>query len=144
MAFAVALYVGTVFWSLYSIDKKFIFPDNVEKLFPKWLNHVMHTMIIPFILIEFIFSRRNYPPRHVGISIGLLFMFGYVLWINFLYFTKNAWVYPFLNVLNWPSRILFYSFSVISGLIVYVLGEKLNSVVFPDTKTYVNGNYKQH
>ncbi|KAJ0181600.1 hypothetical protein K1T71_002322 [Dendrolimus kikuchii] len=139
LAFPVALYVALVFWSLYAIHKDLIFPENVEKLFPAWVNHTMHTTIVPFIILELLLSNRNYPSRKVGMPVALLFNFAYISWIHYIYFYKGVWVYPFLEIFNWPMRIIFCGFSTFIGLIVYSLGEKLNTLVSPSTRLYTNG-----
>ncbi|XP_037297594.1 androgen-induced gene 1 protein [Manduca sexta] len=145
LAFPVALYVSSVFWSIYGIHKDLIFPDDIERLFPQWINHAMHTLIVPFIMIELLFTRRNYPTRNVGITVALIFNLMYVVWIHYLYFNKGAWAYPFLEVFNWPMRIIFCTFSTFMLLTVYTIGEKINYFVSPSTTAvYSNGISKRH
>ncbi|CAB3231454.1 unnamed protein product [Arctia plantaginis] len=66
LSFTIAIYVATAFWGLYIVNKELIFPDDIEIEFPSWLNHTMHTFIVPFILIELFISNRNYPSRILG------------------------------------------------------------------------------
>ncbi|CAG5048379.1 unnamed protein product [Parnassius apollo] len=65
LAFPVAIYVSVAFWSIYAVDKDLIFPDSVEKLYPTWMNHVMHTTVSIFMFLELLMTYRNYPSRAV-------------------------------------------------------------------------------
>ncbi|XP_075991378.1 androgen-induced gene 1 protein-like [Anticarsia gemmatalis] len=145
LAFTIAIYVASAFWGLYLVNKDFIFPEDIELQFPSWVNHTMHTFIVPFILIELFISKRNYPSRTLGVSVALLFNLAYVCWLHGIYFYTGIWVYPFLNVFTWSMKVFFFACSSIIGISVYVLGEKLNSLSSLDIRvTYTNGSSKKH
>ncbi|CAK1603518.1 unnamed protein product [Parnassius mnemosyne] len=131
LAFPIAIYVSVAFWSIYTVDKDLIFPDVIEKLYPTWMNHVMHTMVTIFMFLELIMTSRNYPSRAVGISITLAFSMSYIAWYLMIYFKTGVWVYPIFDTLNWPSRIVFIVISNIVILGVYVFSEKLNYLLSP-------------
>lgn len=57
-------------------------------------------------------------------------MIVYILWVNSIYFNYNIWVYPVLEVMNWAGRIAFFAFSTSVAVFFYVVGEKLNSLVW--------------
>lgn len=130
LAFPLAMFVGVTFWGIYAVDRELILPKSIDPYFPLWLNHVMHTNIIVFILIDLLTSFRMYPPRKVGISILTSFMLCYLVWIHIIYFNTNSWVYPILNVLNWPVRVFFYVFCLGLACFAYTLGEKINKSVW--------------
>ncbi|KAL4710015.1 hypothetical protein ACJJTC_015993 [Scirpophaga incertulas] len=129
LAFALAVYVGSSFWSIYHFDKELIFPEKIERIFPRWLNHSMHTFIVLFILIELFATNKNYPPRKVGVAIATTFFLSYLIWMHILYERTGAWAYPIFKVLNLPARIAFFAVSILGGLTLYILGEKLNGLV---------------
>ncbi|XP_059059395.1 androgen-induced gene 1 protein-like [Achroia grisella] len=144
MAFPVALYVSVSFWGIYAIDKELIFPEMIERIFPVWLNHTMHTFITVFLVIELLATKRNYPSRATGNTIMSLFIIAYVIWIHVIHHKTGTWPYPILDVLNPTLRLVFCGFSTILGLGIYVIGEKLNSVVSPTSKQhYTNGTMKK-
>ena len=58
LALPVALNVGITFWSLFWINRELVFPKALDEFFPSWLNHIMHTNIIVFILLELFTSFR--------------------------------------------------------------------------------------
>ncbi|XP_030040390.1 androgen-induced gene 1 protein [Manduca sexta] len=130
LAFPVAMFVGITFWGIYAIDRELILPRSLDPYFPTWLNHVLHTNIMVFILIDLITSFRMYPRKKIGFSILCTFMLSYMVWIHIIYFKTGSWVYPILNVLNWPVRIIFYVICL--GLVcsLYNVGERLNRYVW--------------
>ncbi|XP_049872073.1 androgen-dependent TFPI-regulating protein-like [Pectinophora gossypiella] len=142
LAFPLALYVFLAFWGIYFIDKDLIFPDELAKAMPAWCNHVMHTTIAPFILIELLFSPRNYPPRKLGVFLILLFNLSYISYLNYIYNKTDTWVYPVLDVMNWPLRVIFFAASAFVSVIMYILGENIDAVV-NSPKKQVSGKKKR-
>ncbi|KAI8439458.1 hypothetical protein MSG28_013235 [Choristoneura fumiferana] len=130
LAFPVAMFVGTTFWGIYAIDRELILPRSLDAVFPVWLNHVMHTNIVVFMIIELLMSFRMYPARKFGLTVLSTFMLGYAVWIHVIYFNTGVWVYPILAVLNWPMRIAFYLFGLAYVSSLYVVGERLNKTVW--------------
>ncbi|XP_068621694.1 androgen-dependent TFPI-regulating protein-like [Battus philenor] len=141
-AFPIAIYVSAAFWGIYAVDKNLIFPDHIEKLYPVWVNHVMHTTVTVFMLIELIATRRNYPSRATGLSLILTIISLYITWFLAIYFKTGSWVYPVFEPMNWPLRLIFISFSVVSVIGVYILGEKLNYITSSSTVKHSNGKLK--
>ncbi|KAJ2945643.1 hypothetical protein O0L34_g470 [Tuta absoluta] len=130
LAFPLSMFVGLTFWGLYSVDRELILPKSMDPFFPVWLNHVMHTNIMVFILIDLISSFRMYPSKRQGLATLSIFMVMYLVWVHYIYFETGAWVYPVLKVMNWPLRVVFYIFCL--GLVssLYSLGEQLNNKVW--------------
>ncbi|XP_063365257.1 androgen-induced gene 1 protein-like [Cydia amplana] len=144
LAFPVAMFVGITFWGIYAIDRELILPQRLDAIFPSWLNHVMHTNIVAFTLIELLASFRMYPSRSHGISLLTAFMLCYAIWIHVIYVQTGAWVYPVLEVLNWPLRVVFYLFGLGFVLSLYVVGERMNKAVWSKEieKTVKSGKKK--
>lgn len=130
LAFPVAMFVGVTFWGIYAVDRELILPRSFDPYFPTWLNHVLHTNIVGCILIDLMTSFRMYPRKKLGLSILCMFMLGYMIWIHIIYFKTGSWVYPILNVINWPLRVIFYlcCLGLVCGL--YNIGETLNKTVW--------------
>lgn len=122
------MFVGLTFWGLYAIDRELIFPKLIDQFFPTWLNHLMHTNIMVFSLLELLTSYRQYPSRKVGLPILIVFMLSYLVWIHYIHSYTNKWVYPILNVLNLPSRIVFFAMNFVVVVALYILGEKINNI----------------
>lgn len=73
-------FVASTFWILWAIDRELVFPVSLDAFFPAWLNHIMHTSIVPLDFIELIFIPKTFPRRSRAI-IGLAaLMLGYLVW----------------------------------------------------------------
>ena len=133
-AFPLAMNVTTVFWGLYSIDRELVFPSVMDLIYPSWLNHILHTNVFIFIVIELFIYQPQYPARKVGL-IGLaVFSIGYILWVHVVKIVTNAWVYPVLNILNISQRITFFVVVGIIPLLLYFVGEHLNKIILSKQK----------
>lgn len=123
------MYVGLSFWILYLINRELILPEEIDEYFPMWLNHLEHTSIMVWIFLELIMSYRCYPPRIIGLLIALLFSVSYTIWFHIIHYYTCVWVYPFFDELSIPFRVLFIIISYLVVIVLYILGEKLNSLV---------------
>ncbi|XP_032195237.1 androgen-induced gene 1 protein isoform X6 [Mustela erminea] len=74
------LFVVAVFWIIYAYDREMIYPKLLDNFIPGWLNHGMHTTVLPFILIEMRTSHHAYPSRSSGLAAICTFSVGYILW----------------------------------------------------------------
>lgn len=128
LAFPLSMFVGLTFWGLYAVDRELVFPKAIDEFFPTWLNHVMHTNIMVFILIEMFTSYAKYPARKVGMTVLGAFMATYLVWIHIIHAYSGMWVYPVLDVLNFPGRIAFFLGLLGLSLGLYVFGEMLHAV----------------
>jgi hypothetical protein len=41
------MFVATMFWAIYSIDRELVFPVSLDKYFPVYVNHILHTTVLP-------------------------------------------------------------------------------------------------
>lgn len=124
-----AFYVAIAFWTIYTLYRKLIFSDEVDKIFPLWANHVLHTLIVPFVVIELIVTPKKYPSKYVGIPFGFFVVFCYLSVLGVAFIKAGTLVYPILNVMSWTVKISFVSASLIGGLCVYLIGEQLNYLI---------------
>lgn len=75
-------------------------------------------------------SFRKYPSRKSGLTGLSLFMLTYLVWIHIIKHYSGVWVYPVLEVLNLPQRIIFFAASLVFSVGLYVLGEFMNSQIW--------------
>ncbi|XP_052869548.1 androgen-induced gene 1 protein-like isoform X1 [Anopheles cruzii] len=129
-AFPVALNVGVTFWTLMAIDRELVFPKALDAVFPGWLNHVMHTNIVIFIILEICTSFRQYPSRRAGLTGLGIFMSAYLGWLHVIRHFGGIWVYPVLEVLNFPQRLVFFAVSLVFCVGLYLLGEFFNNLIW--------------
>ncbi|XP_029033029.1 androgen-induced gene 1 protein-like isoform X3 [Osmia bicornis bicornis] len=129
-AFPTAMFVATIFWSLYAIDRELVFPKALDPYFPWWLNHLMHTTIVASILIEIIVAPRKYPKRLKGILGIQALMVSYLIWMLIIFSKSGVWVYPIFHVLNLPTRTLFCITMLAYSTVLYVIGESLDNFIW--------------
>jgi len=134
-AFPIGIFVGVIFWSLWAVDRELIFPKVLDEVFPSWLNHLMHTTVLPLQLAELYFSSHRYPSRVVGGGITSLLTLGYLVWIHVIYYFGGFWVYPVFRVLDNTTRPPFMALCCAMGLTFYFIGEKLNAFIWKNENT---------
>jgi len=128
LVFPIAMFVALTFWALWAIDRELVFPAALDAFFPPWLNHIMHTSIVPFAIIELLFVPKVFPNRSQALKGTSAFMLGYIAWVFFIAYHTSFWVYPILEVLSWPLRILFIiACATLAGLL-YLIGESLHFI----------------
>lgn len=132
IAFPLAFDVGGMFWLLYAIDRELVYPKGLDAFFPWWLNQVIHTNIMAFIVMEMLLLHHKYWCRKGNLAGIGVYMLAYLTWIHVIYYKANVWVYPVLAILNWPQRILFYIFTCSVPIVFYYMGEFLNKSVWHD------------
>ena len=49
-AFPIGIFSGCIFWSLFFVNRELVFPKWVDEFFPWWLNHLMHTTVLPLLV----------------------------------------------------------------------------------------------
>lgn len=125
IAFPVGMFVVATFWALYAIDRELVFPKALDRLVPFWLNHMLHTAVFPFLMIDKYLVHHQYPVRHKGIpgSFGLALI--YLVWILFIAYYEGFWVYPVLQVLAMHERAIFIGVCMTLFASFYTLGEAI-------------------
>ncbi|XP_071854391.1 androgen-induced gene 1 protein-like isoform X4 [Apostichopus japonicus] len=129
IVFPIGSLVVITFWAIYGMNRELIFPAALDEFFPAWLNHALHTFVLPLLLIDMLLVKHKYPSRISGILGAVGFALCYLVWILYLGFAKDIWVYPFLKVLEGPYFILFFAVMTVVLIIFYIIGEKLSSVL---------------
>ncbi|XP_054748959.1 androgen-induced gene 1 protein-like isoform X2 [Lytechinus pictus] len=123
IAFPVGMMVVSMFWILWSIDRKLVFPKELDEFFPVWLNHVLHTNVLPILLVDMWLIRHKPPSKLRGVTTLSLFSALYMAWIFWLGYGVNIWVYPILRVLSGIKFVFFIVLCTTAPLPVYFLGE---------------------
>ncbi|XP_034017754.1 androgen-induced gene 1 protein isoform X3 [Thalassophryne amazonica] len=111
-------------------DRELVYPKLLDNFIPQWLNHGMHTTVLPFIIIEMRTTHHRYPSRPCGLAAVCCFGVGYILWTCWVHQVTGVWVYPLLERITPLARVLFFSAMTAVICIFYVLGEILNSYIW--------------
>ncbi|XP_059166198.1 androgen-induced gene 1 protein-like [Physella acuta] len=138
IAFPVGTFVVLLFWGLYSIDRELVYPKALDDIIPSWLNHLLHTTPLPFLITDKYLVYHVHPPRLKGMikasSIALI----YIVWILFIAFYDNIWVYPILKTLSVHGRAVFLIFCMVIFGLLYILGEKTSSAFWKQEPATTN------
>ncbi|KAJ8355829.1 hypothetical protein SKAU_G00186230 [Synaphobranchus kaupii] len=140
LAFPVGVFVVTMFWALYLYDRDLVYPRLLDNFIPQWLNHGMHTTVLPFILIEMRTTHHQYPSRLCGLLAVCSFAVGYVLWMCWVHHVTGVWVYPLLEHIGPAAKVVFFSSLTALINVYYVLGEILNSYIWDSSKCVLDSN----
>ncbi|XP_064488407.1 androgen-dependent TFPI-regulating protein-like [Ornithodoros turicata] len=120
------VFVPTFFWSMYHVDRELIFPRCLELYYPTWLNHLIHTAILPFALLEAMLCRHRQPSRKGAFITLFAYVSCYVTWLNYLGIVHSVWVYPVFEVLSTTGTIAFITSGSVVIFIFYICLEKVN------------------
>ncbi|XP_052503427.1 androgen-dependent TFPI-regulating protein [Budorcas taxicolor] len=126
LAFPVSTFVFLSFWIIFLYDRELIYPKVLDTIFPVWLNHAMHTFILPFSLVEVILRPHSYPLRKKGLTLLTAAGLTYVSRILWIYSETGTWVYPMFAKLSPVALAALFSLSHIFVIGIYLFGEKLN------------------
>ena len=130
LAFPVGMFVSIIFWTLYLIDRKLVFPPKMDEFYPVWSNHMLHTTCLVAQLIEMISTPHVYPTRTKGMLTSMGFAMVYLGWVLIIAYKANIWVYGILQKLPTIGRIIFIVACCISFGILFIGGEILNSKIW--------------
>jgi phosphatidylserine synthase len=123
VVFPMGLSVFVNYWLLYHSDKELI----VAQSLPPFIDHIIHTLILPGVLIESFTYHHPIPRRKDGLSMTWAIQLGYMGLVFYMGITRNNWVYPFMAMLPMPLRIAFCVVTMVANTIYYILGEKLHN-----------------
>jgi len=135
LAFPIGQFVGIVFWLLFHVDRELVFPLHYDKFFPNYINHAMHTTVIPAQLLELYLLYHAYPKRIQGMTTTMIFCFIYLTWTLVVAHFGGVWVYPIFEVLAPVPRFLFMLACSMFGALLYIIGEILNNLVWAKPKS---------
>eukprot|EP00076_Gallus_gallus_P009228 XP_004939711.1 androgen-dependent TFPI-regulating protein isoform X2 [Gallus gallus] len=86
LAFPVSTFVSISFWILYTYNRELVYPKSLDGVIPSWLNHTMHTAVLPLALLEILATPHRYPAKKKG-----LFLLGCA---SFLYVSCQSHLMP--------------------------------------------------
>ncbi|XP_073438567.1 androgen-dependent TFPI-regulating protein-like isoform X1 [Dendrobates tinctorius] len=125
LAFPVGVFVFASFWSIYAYDRELVYPKELDSIIPQWLNHAMHTFILPLMLIELVTCSHQYPSKKSGLAVLVSFGIVYLSWVYWVHYAADIWVYPILAKLDAVGMLVFFTSSFLIMLTFYLFGEWL-------------------
>uniref|UniRef100_A0A4W3HHI5 Androgen induced 1 n=1 Tax=Callorhinchus milii TaxID=7868 RepID=A0A4W3HHI5_CALMI len=132
LAFPTGTVVVIMFWALYMYDREMVYPKILDSFIPQWVNHGMHTTVLPFLIIQMRTTQHRYPSRQLGHVAVCLFSMAYIVWIFWIQHMTGLWVYTLLEHLSCLMKIGFFAAGVAVVNVLYVLGDILNSFIWDE------------
>ncbi|XP_071401058.1 androgen dependent TFPI regulating protein 1 [Centroberyx affinis] len=126
LAFPIGSFVFSSFWSIYAYDRELVYPKYLDDIIPVWLNHALHTIIIPLLFVQMYIQNHKYGSRVKGILGLALFSVLYLSWILWVHHVAGIWVYPIMAKLSPMGLVLFFGGAALTMAPLYLLGEKVN------------------
>ncbi|XP_044268042.1 androgen-dependent TFPI-regulating protein-like [Tribolium madens] len=120
IVFPCTMMVSFMFWGLYLIDRELVFPRSLDKFYPSWMTHSVHSFIILPIIAEI-----NLPKEHGfeiidfyhAVPVLTAFIISYEVSLITIYLVYGVWLYPIFKYLTWLQRLSFliivYSITVL-------------------------------
>ncbi|XP_014350551.1 androgen-dependent TFPI-regulating protein [Latimeria chalumnae] len=130
LVFPVGTFVVASFWVLYIYNRELVYPESLDGFIPVWLNHAMHTSVLPLILLETLLTPHRYPVKSTGLTTLGFFSLAYLSWILWIYAVVGEWVYPILGMFSAGGLVAFISISNVGVVALYMLGENLNRMIW--------------
>ena len=69
-----------MFWGVFAVDRELMFPAVLDRHYPAWLNHGVHTMPLVIGLLEVLLERHNYACNRLSLGLLLGFLATYLGW----------------------------------------------------------------
>ncbi|NXS00976.1 ADTRP protein, partial [Oxylabes madagascariensis] len=102
LAFPVSTFVCISFWTLYTYNRELVYPKSLDGVIPLWLNHAMHTAVLPFALLEILALPHRYPAKKKG-----LILLGFVAFLYITFFAGSlAIIISFYNFGEFLNRMI--------------------------------------
>ncbi|MEQ2232208.1 hypothetical protein ILYODFUR_008808 [Ilyodon furcidens] len=133
-AFPVGMFVVLLFWTIFAYDRELVYPATIDTFFPPWINHAMHTIVLPVVLGEVLVQPHTYPQMKHALAALLVVGLAYLSWIVWVYLTVGIWVYPLLRHFSAAGLLGFFFFNMTVVTLLYLLGDWINSHVWRKDK----------
>uniref|UniRef100_A0A8C3RKN4 Androgen dependent TFPI regulating protein n=1 Tax=Chelydra serpentina TaxID=8475 RepID=A0A8C3RKN4_CHESE len=130
LAFPVATFVFMSFWVLYTYNRELVYPKSLDGIIPMWLNHAMHTIVLPLALLEIFATPHRYPPKKKGLILLGFVSVAYLSWVLWIYSVTGEWVYPLFTFFSPVGLAAFFCSSLVLIVWIYNTGEFLNRMIW--------------
>ena len=134
IVFPLAMFVCSMFWILYTVNPTFMRKPEEDKLYPFWMNHGYHTLPIMSAFIQAYVIQHTYTRKSYAF-IGLLVANAlYIIWLFWIAYRANFWVYPFMAKMSMFGVIIFVAACGALSFGLYCIGEKFSDIVWGSAK----------
>ena len=119
--------ISLLYWTLYFAKSSMIHEDAAIKANngppPLFMDTAAHLIPLIAMFSDFMMTRSSkkhlYEHRVIHLIAITVFIFGYFIWIMYLFNGNEKFPYPFLREMSPPIRIAFTVFNTFIGLFIY-------------------------
>ncbi|XP_056130566.1 androgen-dependent TFPI-regulating protein-like [Lampris incognitus] len=130
LAFPVGTFVFSSFWSIYAYDRELVYPKFLDDIIPVWLNHALHTIIVPLLFVQMYIQNHQYVSKVKGVLGLAIFALLYLSWVLWVHHVSDIWVYPIMAKLSPVGLVLFFGAAALTMAPLYLLGEKISRKIW--------------
>lgn len=128
LAFPMGMLVVSSFWAVWFLaGRENILP--VESGCPDWLNHVVHTIMMPINLVQLMLVQHQFSSDRLAVKSLLVYILAYASYLFYIRFRTGRYVYIFLNKMNGWAIATFIAILVGLALLIYWAGKLLHGLV---------------
>ncbi|CAK1593577.1 unnamed protein product [Parnassius mnemosyne] len=124
------LFVSSMFWCVYAVDRELVFPKAYDDVVPWWFNHCVHTNISVVVLIETLLQARRRPrdfKREITFVIVIDILYAIVYYS--IYFFTHRWLYRVFGVMTWWQVCLYQLLIWLSSFVFYFIQFPINRLI---------------
>jgi len=125
IVFPISCTVCILYWSIYAIAPNLIQSETARKYSPVngFHNHAIHTVPIVSTLLECFCKQHRLNVAFWKGSLGWFLACGsYLLWVLWIAYAADLWVYPFMRVMSAAGKTLFFLFVFVFEACLYRVG----------------------
>ncbi|XP_014285526.1 androgen-induced gene 1 protein isoform X1 [Halyomorpha halys] len=128
IVFPLTLITSFLFWVMYFWDKEKMYPKQLD-MFPFYLNHMMHTMPLPGIILYMFSHVRKEPNKYKTLLPLVVLLILYNECVFGIRRRKGVWVYPVFNFLTFSQVQVVAAITMITSIGSHFLGYYLFNIL---------------
>ena len=125
IVFPLAATVVIVFWPIFIMDRSLIFPEEYDKVFPVYINHMWHTTVLLWALFEIYLFHHHFPSVRTAATCVFAYCSGYCSWVVYIYIRTNWWCYEFMNLLSPVAMAVFFGSFLLLSVGMHLVGKRI-------------------
>ncbi|KAL4710372.1 hypothetical protein ACJJTC_003769 [Scirpophaga incertulas] len=124
------LFVTSMFWCIFWVDRELVFPAVYDSIVPWWFNHCVHTNITVIIAVETLLTARRQPTnKKLELTLNSVVAFGYAVVYYSIYFATNRWLYNIFGIMTWWQVCLYQILIWFSSYFFYFIHFPINRLI---------------
>lgn len=126
-AYPIGSVVVYSFWTVWwTQGREMIFPKWIESIYPGWLNHTTHSILLPVNLAQVYLTVHKYIRRGSLLPFGFLLV--YCLLLTYIRYKSGVFVYPYMNQMSFLPMVVYFGTVLFCVVALYESGYFLTGV----------------